>query len=83
MARQTVQQGTCTGCNESDENFTITDKTIDRDDDGNPFVQYDTRCECGETGSVTINGSGISSSENVSHDNASWNESDEEGDDDE
>jgi len=80
MARQTVQQGECTECGENDENFTVTDKTIDRDDDGRPFVQYDTRCECGEAGSVTIDESGISSSENVSHNDASWNESDEESD---
>lgn len=83
MPRDAIEQASCTECGENEDNFTVTNTELDRDDDGSPFVEHDTRCECGETGTVTIDEDGTSASENISYDEASWNQSDEEDDSDE
>jgi len=75
MPRQVVRQGSCTECDEDEDNFTVTNSETSLGEDS---VSYETRCTCGETGSVTIDDNGISETVNISHDNASWNEDDEE-----
>jgi hypothetical protein len=77
MPRQAIRQATCTECGENDDNHTVTDTDMSIDDD---TLTYDTRCTCGVEGEVTLDDEGTNAGENISHEDASWNE---ESDDDE
>jgi hypothetical protein len=76
MPRQAIRQGACTECDESDDNFTVTGKEVDIEEN---TVGYTVRCTCGETGTVTLDPNGTTASDNISHEDAAWNkeESDE------
>jgi len=79
MPRQCVRQATCTGCDEDEDNLTVTDtETADEEDE----LTYMTRCTCGETGHVTLDSEGITSVENLHHDDASWNDDSDESSED-
>jgi len=78
MPRQCIRQGTCTNCDESEDNLTVTDKDMDVEEG---TLKYITRCSCGETGAVVLDDSGIASVENIHHDDASWNQDDSDEDD--
>jgi hypothetical protein len=67
-------------CGENEDNHTVSNTHVDIEED---TIDYDTRCECGATGDVTIDGQGTTPGENISHDDASWNEESEEDSDDE
>lgn len=79
MPRQCIRQATCTNCDENEDNHTVTDKDMDVDEG---TLKYITRCSCGETGHVMLDGEGIASTENVHHDDASWNEDSDESSED-
>jgi len=79
MPRQCVRQATCTDCDEDEDNLTVTDTDMDIEEDE---LTYETRCSCGETGSVTLDTEGIASVENLSHEDASWNQDEDEDSDD-
>jgi hypothetical protein len=77
MPAQTIKQGTCTGCDESEENYTIDARAV-----GENRVEYRADCDCGETAACAIGTEGIiATTDNLSVENASWNESDEEEED--
>lgn len=71
MPRQAIRQATCTECGEDEDNHTVTDTNMEVEDD---TITYDTRCGCGVEGEVTIDEHGTTAGENMSHENASWNE---------
>ena len=79
MPRQAIRQATCTSCDENEDNHTVTDTDMDIEEDE---LTYETRCSCGETGSVTLDTEGIAAVENVSHEASSWNEDSDENSDD-
>ena len=79
MPRQAIRQATCTECDESEDNHTVTDKDMDIDEGS---ITYDTRCTCGVEGEVIVDEEGTTAGENISHDDASWNQEDDEEQDD-
>lgn len=74
MPRQCIKQATCTSCGKSDDNYTVLDKTFIEDE---PDIEFEVRCTCRETATITIDGDGISASDAVSYEDASWNQDDE------
>lgn len=80
MPRQAIRQATCTECGEDEDNHTVTNKETSVEDDE---ITYETRCECGTEGEVTVDDEGTHAGDNISHEDASWNEEDEEESDDE
>ncbi len=81
MPRQAIRQATCTECGESENNHTVTDTSMEIEDD---TITYETRCECDAEGEVTLDDEGTNAGENISHEDASWSEEsdDKEQDDD-
>jgi len=85
MVRQSVKQATCEWCDEEDAEFSVTDKDIVSGKDVETEIKYDVRCSgCKFTGTISISESGPSATAGINHDDASWNqEEDEESDSDE
>jgi len=81
MPRQAIQQATCTDCGESDDNHTVTNSDIISGDDEDTRIEYSTRCECCTTGTVTIDEEGVSATDEISHEDASWNDDSDESPD--
>jgi hypothetical protein len=52
-------------------NLTVTDSDMNIDEG---TVTYDTRCSCGESGTLMLTISDIVSAESLHHDDASWNQ---------
>jgi len=71
MPRQAIRQATCPNCDSSEDNFDVKTKHMDIEEQ---TVEFDVQCTCRETGTVTMTESGIESSDNISHENASWNQ---------
>jgi hypothetical protein len=81
MVRQSIRQARCTNCDSDDDNYNVRDKEFTEDDDNGVCVEYDVYCRCGENATITVSENGIHSSDNVSHEDASWNKEQEESDD--
>jgi hypothetical protein len=75
MPRQAIEQATCTECGENESNYHSTDDTTIM---GENILKYDVVCSCGEDAIIVLDTEGTHASENVSYENASWNQ-DEEG----
>lgn len=71
MPVQAVEQGTCESCGANENNYTFEDRTLA---ENGPMVSHTIRCECGEQALVQIGTTGICKAENVSHEDASWNQ---------
>lgn len=71
---EAINQGSCQSCGNSDDNYSIESRDFDerpqRNEDG---IIYQVQCECGETGSIYMNESGIIA-RGISHEEASWNQ---------
>lgn len=83
MPREAINQATCESCDDEDAEFTVTDTDFPDEIDGDEVVDtvlYSVRCTCGETGAVVIDADGVSASDGINHEDASWNQ---EGEDDE
>lgn len=82
MPRQAITQAEHTGCDDDRAEFTVTGDRAPNigDDDAEAAIEYDVRCTCGYTGNITVGEDGITSSDEITHENASWNteESDDE-----
>jgi translation initiation factor 2 beta subunit (eIF-2beta)/eIF-5 len=80
---EAITQGRCTECGESDDNYTVDKRTYherpDTDDVGEwNGIQRDLTCDCGAEATVSITEEGIVTVGPISHDDASWNEEDDE-----
>lgn len=74
-----VEQAECESCGEA--SFEINDKEMDMERDG---IVYDVECGgCGETGRIAIGENGVASTDEITHENATWNQSGEEDSSDE
>lgn len=71
MPRQAIRQATCTEFDENEDNHTVNDTTTSIEDD---TITYSTRCTCGAEGEVTTDDEGTTAGENMSHEDASWSE---------
>jgi hypothetical protein len=69
MEIQAVSQGQCTECGANDENW-----SVERDFCFNGIDRRLT-CECGAWAVVRVCEDGVVAKRNVSHENASWNQS--------
>ena len=77
MTRQAIKQAECTECDTNEPSFTKTDKTFLHD--GLSTIEYDIKCiECGQASTVSVDREGTSAGDGVTHENASWNQSNEE-----
>jgi len=74
MPRQAIRQATCTECDESDDNHKVTDTDMSLSEN---TITHTTRCNCGAEGEVTITENETIAGENISHEDASWNDEDE------
>lgn len=73
MPRAAIEQGTCTNCGESEDNYMVDARAVRENK-----VEWRANCDCGETAGVAVNEDGIAATtDNLSLDGASWNESDE------
>jgi hypothetical protein len=71
MEIQAVSQGTCTECGSSDDNW-----SVNRDFSFNGIDRRLT-CGCGAFAVVRVCDEGLVTKRNISHADASWNDSDE------
>lgn len=78
MTRPSVDAATCTECGEHEDNFTETDYTIDMDagdeNESKTEVISEVECSCGATGTIMVDSEGTHGSDNISFEDASWNE---------
>jgi len=75
MPRQAIKQAECTECDADEPSFTKTDKNFLIDDVST--VKYDITCtECGHASTVSVDREGTNAGDGVTHENASWNQSD-------
>lgn len=82
---QGVEQGECENCGESDDNYSKLSRTYhdkpphDADDDVTwDGIEYKVMCDCGEEASVSITEEGLETTGPITHENASWNEGNDE-----
>lgn len=73
MVRQAVEQGECESCGASDNNFMVENQGV-----GKAGVGLELSCECGADAVVAITEDGLDAKENISHESATWNSSDDE-----
>lgn len=71
---EAIEQGVCTVCESSDNNYTVDNRKMAED----AGVTRELRCDCGEVVYLALTEDGIVAGETISHEDASWNESDEE-----
>jgi hypothetical protein len=77
MPRQAIKQAECTECGVDGPSFTKTDKTFLNDSVST--IEYDIKCtECGQASTVSVDREGTNAGDGVTHENASWNQSNEE-----
>lgn len=80
---EAINQGECTECQRSDENFSVDDRDYHYFDDDEEYenidmgIRYALVCDCGAESAVAITTEGMFSGGAISHDEASWNDSDE------
>lgn len=66
MPMQAVIQGKCTECGESDDNYSIEKRQA---------CARVLKCSCGVRASVVVTEDGIDTAGPISHEDASWNQS--------
>lgn len=60
---QAIDQGECTDCGESDDNYSV----VTRD-----FKKRAIECDCGAMAAIVLTEEGIVTSGEISHEDASW-----------
>jgi hypothetical protein len=73
---EAINQGTCTECGESNDNYTVADEDYDDHEDYGDMIVYALRCACGETANLAITEEGLRAGGTISHADASWNTED-------
>jgi hypothetical protein len=73
MPRNCITQATCAECGENEDNYTVTTKETDIEEEE---ITYHARCSCGENARMTLDASGTEATDNVSYEDASWNQED-------
>lgn len=76
MPRQAIKQAEHEECDSDDSEFTVMDRefpNINNDEEMNSIV-YDVRCSCGDTGTITVDEEGTHASDDITYENASWNQ---------
>lgn len=73
MARQAIEQAHCTTCDDEENEFRVINSKLG---DIEPSVSYNVRCSCGEEATVSIDEEGTSASDEITYENASWNQTD-------
>lgn len=82
MTVEAIEQATCTNCGE--EEFDQTKREISSASDDKSYISYAVECdECGEESALSITEEGVISQSEISYEDASWNQDEDEGDDDE
>jgi len=69
MEVQAIQQGTCTECDKSGDNWQVAQR-----DFSSHGVDRLLSCECGARAAVRIGPEGLTARGRVSHEDASWNQ---------
>lgn len=80
---QGIEQGVCTECGDGDDNYSQMSRDYDtgeRKDAENvgSSITRTVRCSCGAGATVSITETGLETEGPISHENASWNQSDSE-----
>jgi len=82
---EAINQGTCTGCGKSDDNYSVRERehNVPDDDDehDNATISRTLSCDCGETATVEIGPDGMTAAGSISHENATWVDSEPTGED--
>ena len=73
MPRQAIKQATCEECDDDDAEFRVLDTS--RPDD-ELRVDYEVECSCGHDSEISISDEGTHAGEGINHDDASWNQED-------
>lgn len=79
MPRQAIIQADCLNCDNDNCEFTVMNRDApNMDDDGAlDSIVYTVRSSCGETGEITVDEEGTHSGDGITHENASWNQDEE------
>jgi hypothetical protein len=83
MPVEAIEQASCTECDTDDATIEREGREVSSAREEVSYITYKTKCdECSATGGVSITEDGLRSTEELSYEDASWNQDEDDSDDD-